>query len=62
MSSRDTQYGFIWEDITVERVASNTKKPKFKVIRVWTMNGEVVDIVMRPRSTEVLKHKPEVSK
>jgi hypothetical protein len=50
-------YGFVWgDDILVERTCSN-QKPKFYVLRVYDMMGTCIEIVMRPRSTKITKHK-----
>lgn len=47
-------YGFIWDDdLTVERICNNNTSPKFKVLRVYTENGDCVEILSRPRSTVV---------
>jgi len=51
------KYGFVWgDDILVERTCSN-KKPKFYVLRVYDMQGTCIEIIMRPKSTRITKHK-----
>lgn len=54
-----TQYGFRWGEVLVERTASNNRNPKFQVIRVYAPNGEIAEIQMRPRSLEIIKHPKE---
>lgn len=49
---RLNQYGFVWKDVLVERTASHDK-PKWRVLRVYGLNGDCVEILMRPRSTKV---------
>lgn len=45
--------GFDWGKCTVKRTCSSDKNPKFQVLTVYAPNGDVVEIVMRPRSTEI---------
>lgn len=59
---KDNGYGFLWGEVLVERTASGDK-PKFQVIRVYAMNGDCVEVLMRPRSTKVSIHpNPELKK
>lgn len=46
-------YGFVWGQCLVERTCSNKTKPKFQVLRVYAPNGEVIEILMRPRSNKI---------
>lgn len=47
-----TKYGFHWRGISVERTASN-EKPKWRVLRIYALNGDCVEILTRPRSTKI---------
>lgn len=49
----NTQYGFRWGDVLVERICSNKKNPKFQILRVHTLNGDCIEITIRPRSNRV---------
>lgn len=58
-----TKYGFRWGNALVERVASNATNPKFQVLRVHALNGDCVEILIRPRSTKVNVYpNPEMKK
>jgi len=46
-------YGFVWGEVLVQRIAANAKKPKFQVLSVYAPNGEIVEITMTPRKTSV---------
>jgi hypothetical protein len=46
-------YGFVWGECLVERTCSNPTKPKFQILRVYTPNGEVIEILMRPRKNKI---------
>lgn len=50
-----TKYGFRWRDVLVERTASSDlgKNPKFQVIRVFCPNGELIEVLIRPRKNKV---------
>jgi hypothetical protein len=48
-----TQYGFRWGDVLVERICSNPKSPKFQVLRIHALNGDCIEITIRPRSNHV---------
>lgn len=50
----NTKYGFKWDEVLVERIACQTdKRPKFWVLKITAPNEEIVEITMRPLSTEV---------
>lgn len=59
MKSYNNNYGFVWGECLIERTASNEKKPKFQLLRVYAPNGEVIEILMRPRSNKVYLFVPE---
>jgi hypothetical protein len=46
-------YGFVWGEVLVERTCSNKTNPKFQVLTIYTPNGEVIEIMMRPRSNKI---------
>lgn len=46
-------YGFVWGNVLVERTCSNEKKPRFQMMRVYAPNGEVIEILMRPRKNTI---------
>ncbi len=50
----NNNYGFVWGECMVERTASNSKSPKFQLLRVFCPNGEIVEILMRPRSNKII--------
>lgn len=52
-----TQYGFNWNGCTVVRMCSSDKGQKFTLLQIITMNGETIEILMRPRSTKIMKKK-----
>jgi len=47
------KYGFVWGECLVERTCSSEKKPKFQILRVYTPNGEIIEIQMRPRKNYI---------
>jgi hypothetical protein len=58
MSVKNTDHGFVWDDIIlVERTTKNLKKPKFHLLRIYDYQGTCIEILMRPRSTKITKHK-----
>lgn len=50
-----TSYGFLWDKVQVERLASSDKPRKFWVLRVTTPNKEIIDIQMTPKKTTFTK-------
>lgn len=59
MKNENNNHGFVWGNCLVERTASNEKKPKFQILRVYAPNGEVIEILMRPRSNKIEIFPPE---
>ena len=48
-----TQYGFKWKDMLVERICSNDKNPRFRMLRIHCLNGDCVEIISQPRKTKI---------
>lgn len=56
MNFQINNYGFVWGDILVERTCSQEKtksRPFFQVLRVFTPNGEIIEITVTKRKNRI---------
>ena len=53
MRLKINDYGFVWGNSLIERTCSSEKNPKFQLMRVYAPNGEIIEILMRPRKNIV---------
>ena len=48
-----TNFGFDYNGCKIERLAASDGKRRYAIIQVTAMNGDIIEIIMRPRGNTI---------